>query len=179
MEMSPFTPEMKQNAEEIFAQYSKLIYNIAYGILKDSSLAEDCLQETVIGIVMQQAKPDSQGYEKPEAFIRIAAKNRSICLLRKRRREMPYETVLLDEIQRQPCGQCIDSYFIDEYGFSREINDCLKQMKESDAYLIILRVAYLMPYEKIARITGEKRNTVEQRFHRAKKKLGELLVKYP
>lgn len=178
MEMSPFTPEMKQNAEEIFEQYSKLIYNIAYGILKDSSLAEDCLQETVIGIVMQQAKPDSQDYEKPEAFIRIAAKNKSICLLRKRRREMHYETGLLDKMQREPCG-CIDSYFIDEYGFSGEINDCLKQMEERDAYLIILRVAYLMPYEKIASITGEKRNTVEQRFHRAKKKLGELLIKYP
>ncbi len=175
MEMTPFTPEMKRNAEELFMQYRGLICSIAYGILKDRALAEDCLQETVIRLAVQNDNTASADCQKPEAFVRTAARNISLDILRKRCREMPFEDSLLEDMQREASGCHTDTYFTEEYGFSKETSDCLNRMKDRDADLIILRVAYIMPYVTIAKLTGEKTNTVEQRFCRAKKKLAELL----
>ena len=67
---------------------------------------------------------------------------------------------------------------MEENGFTKEINDCLKQMTQKDRDAIILREVYVMPYFEIAQITNEKVNTVEQRFHSAKRKLKEMLLKY-
>ncbi|MCI5533372.1 MAG: sigma-70 family RNA polymerase sigma factor [Firmicutes bacterium] len=178
METKTFTLQMQENAEYIFERYKGLIYKIARDILDDSLLAEDCLQEVVLKLALLPGKLNTDEYEYPDAFVAIVARNQALDMLKKQKRELPTEDVELQKLSNFATICKEDRYFVEENGFTKEINDCLKQMTQKDRDAIILREVYVMPYFEIAQITNEKVNTVEQRFHRAKRKLKEMLLKY-
>ena len=178
METKTFTLQMQENAEYIFERYKGLIYKIARDILDDSLLAEDCLQEVVLKLTLLPGKLNTDEYEYPDAFVAIVARNQALDMLKKQKRELPTEDVELQKLSNFATICKEDRYFVEENGFTKEINDCLKQMTQKDRDAIILREVYVMPYFEIAQITNEKVNMVEQRFHRAKRKLKEMLLKY-
>ena len=173
-----FTWQMKKNAEKIFEEYKGLIYVIAKDILEDSSLAEDCLQEVVMKLAMLPDKLDSEKYQNPNAFVEIVTKNAALSMLKKKNREMPTEDFAIIDLVSNKNGCRQDIYFVEANGFSKDVNDCLKQLKKKEVDVIILRETYAMSYREIAEMTCENVNTVEQRFHRAKEKLRGLLLKH-
>ena len=69
-----------------------------------------------------------------------------------------------------------DSYFIDENGFSPEMNAYMSHLNVKDRYALILRYTYDLKYESIAKVMGANKNAVEQRVCRARKKLEEMIV---
>jgi len=72
---------------ELHDEYSQLMYRIAYGILRDSSLAEDAVQESFIRIlknfdkVIKKKCPQTQKY-----FVNIV-RSISIDIYRKRKKQ--------------------------------------------------------------------------------------------
>ena len=177
MKVKTFTAQMQRDAEEIFREYKGLIYMIARDILKDSALAEDCLQEVVMKLAALPDRLKSEQYRNPNAFVSIVAKNHALQMLKKHKREMPTEDFKLVEIM-QSRNECrTDKYFVEKNGFTKDVNDCLSKLKKKEVDVIILREAYSMSYREIAKITCENVNTVEQRFHRAKNKLRELMLR--
>ncbi len=177
MKVKIFTAQMKKNAEEIFEQYKGLIYKIAKDVLADPSLAEDCLQEVVIKLAALPDRLDSEKYINPNAFVGIVAKNEALKMLKKHKREMPTEDYIMIDLVSSKADSLLDKYFIEANGFSKDVNDCLKQLKKKEVDVIILRETYALSYREIAKLTCENVNTVEQRFHRAKEKLRKLLLK--
>ena len=172
-----FTWQMKKNAEEIFEEYKGLIYKIAKEILEDSSLAEDCLQEVVMKLALLPDRLDSERYANPNAFVGIVTKNHALAMRKKHWREMPTEDFKIAELMHSRNECRADKYFVEENGFTRDVNDCLKKLKAKEVEVIVLRETYALSYREIAKLTCENVNTVEQRFHRAKEKLRKLLLK--
>ena len=134
--------------------------------------------EAILKLALLPGKLNTDEYEYPDAFVAIVARNQALDMLKKQKRELPTEDVELQKLSNFATICKEDRYFVEENGFTKEINDCLKQMTQKDRDAIILREVYVMPYFEIAQITNEKVNTVEQRFHRAKRKLKEMLLKY-
>lgn len=177
MEVKIFTAQMRTNAEEIFKEYKGLIYTIAREILADSALAEDCLQEVVMKLALLPDRLDSEKYQHPNAFVGIVARNEALTMLKRQKREMPTEDFAIIDLVSSRNGLRQDSYFVEANGFTKDVNDCLRQLKKKEVDVIILRETYALSYREIAKMTCENVNTVEQRFHRAKEKLRKLLLK--
>ncbi len=176
METKTFTLQMQENAEYIFERYKGLIYKIARDILDDSLLAEDCLQEVVLKLALLPGKLNTDEYEYPDAFVAIVARNQALDMLKKQKRELPTEENIVSELTLQRKGCQMDIYFVEANGYSKEVNDCLRQLEGKDIDIIILRQKYELPYKAIAKITNENESMIAQRFHRAKKKLKKILL---
>ncbi len=177
MKKKIFTKQMREDAEEIFKKYKGLIYVIAREILVDYALAEDCLQEVVLKLALLPDGLDSERYTNPNAFVGIVTKNQALAMLKKHKREMPTEDFTIINLVSSRNGGAQDKYFVEANGFTKDINDYLKKLNAKEVEVIILREVYTLSYREIAQMTCENVNTVEQRFHRAKNKLRELLLK--
>ena len=176
MKTEAFTPDMKKIAEEIFVEYGGLIYRVAFDILEDAWLAEDCVQEVVIRISQRIGGRDAINLRNPQSYVAVAARNEAIGTFRRRRAELPTSDDILAGLVHAAGTYHIDSYFRDEYGLSEETRKCMCALEKRDADIIFLREIYFLTYSEIARLCCERRNAIEQRFHRAKIKLKTLLL---
>ena len=77
----------------IYDETHRLIYYHAYHILKDPYLTEDILQETYLKVL---ENINSYNNQNPRAYITTIAKNLSINLLKKERRQIRVEETTLD-----------------------------------------------------------------------------------
>ena len=174
MKTEAFTPDMRRIAEEIFVKHGGLIYRVAFEVLNDAWLAEDCVQEVVIRLSQRASERDAVILRNPRSYVAVAARNEAICAFRRRRAELPASNDILAGLAQAAGTYHIDSYFRDEYGLSEETRKCMCALEKRDADIIFLREIYFLTYSEIARLFRERRNTIEQRFHRARIKLKNL-----
>src|SRR5689334_4573863 len=78
------TSDFVQRYEEIFKRHAQLIYRTAYGITGSHEDAEDALQTIFVGLIRRDVPANLA--RNPEAYFYRAAVNRSLNLLRARRR---------------------------------------------------------------------------------------------
>jgi len=175
MEIKKFTPATKKEVEMIYEMYEGLIRKVAASVLCDETLIEDCLHDVILRLAAVLDRVGELGSKRTKTFIIVVTRNWAIDMVKKKSREICVDEedesseAFFDE------GIC-DSYFIDENGFSPEMNAYMSHLKEKDRYLLILRYTYELPYESIARILGENKNALEQRVCRAKKKLEKMIM---
>lgn len=82
----------------IYDETHKLVYYQAYHILKDSYLTEDIVQETYLKLLESIKSYDNQN---PRAYITTIAKNLSLNLIKKERRQILVEESTLDVITNE------------------------------------------------------------------------------
>lgn len=86
------------------------------------------------------------GSKRAKAFIIVVARHLALDMRKKRIREICVDEedenneVIFDE-------GIYDSYFIDENGFSPEMNAYMSRLQEKDRHLLLLRYTYDLPYE--------------------------------
>lgn len=80
------TPEDKSRIEEIYHQYKKLIYHIAYSKLQKQELAEDAVHDVMLAVIGSIKKLQDRSGEEVKAFICLVSRNVAVDLLRKEHR---------------------------------------------------------------------------------------------
>lgn len=175
--------------EEIFEKYHKLIYEIAYRILKRKSDAEDVLDEVMINVIKNIEKFICKGKNEIEAQLVIYTRNCAINLYNKNRRksrvEVPFTYINKDEefedIEIEDVRQRVD-----EIVLTRETKEIIKKhlMKLSLEYRDVIKLVYALGYSNVeaAAVLQISPNAVGLRLFRAKKKLiqsmGEELIEH-
>ncbi len=175
MEIKKFTPGTKKEIEMIYEMYEGLIKKVTAPILCDDALTEDCLHEVILRLASVLDRVGELGSKRAKAFIIVVARHLALDMRKKRIWEICVDEE--DENNETIFDEGIyDSYFIDENGFSPEMNAYMSRLQEKDQHLLLLRYTYDLPYESIAKILGENKNALEQRVCRARKKLEKMIM---
>jgi RNA polymerase sigma-70 factor (ECF subfamily) len=166
------TEEERDIVTRLYIAYEKMMYNIAFGILKNKQDAEDAVSETFIRIIRKYldkvAEPES---ESSKAFVIVTVKSTATNLYRKRRRDAH---VNLDELY--DIGE--DSLDMD---FSRRcdaetVQKALGKVDESYREVLRYKYYYYISTAEIAEMLGITEDGVRKRLKRAEKSLMKIIM---
>ena len=149
--------------EQIFELYGRLMYYIAYQILKDEFRAEDAVQEAFLRIAK---KPDciSDPYSRrTKAFLSALIRNVAVDMVRQQVREIPKAEDEWPDLEASPFTSGV------------ELTDALRSLPERYRSLILLRFDVGYSVKEISDILGMKQDTVRRTLYRAKEWLKKLL----
>ena len=155
-------PEVQQ----IFKEHAALVYRTAYGVTASHEDAEDVLQTIFLRLLRRPLPPDLQ--KNPKAYLYRAAVNRSVDVIRSRRRQISYE----DAGECETPAAASDS--ADDV-LHRQLYEVIAELKPKNAEIVILRYIHNKSDAEIARMLGVSRGTVALRLFRSRARLKQLL----
>lgn len=151
---------MNLRLEEIYKKNARYVYNVALGILRNRSDAEDVMQAVFTKLI------DSLGSFRGEADIRTflyrMAVNRSIDLIRSNRRQED------KAVKAVPVSQAAPAH--DKPSFA----DLVMPLDEDHRTVLLLAEVGGFKYSEIAQMLKIKIGTVKSRVNRAVLKLREI-----
>lgn len=159
--------------ERLYAKHRNIIYIIAYGILNDTMLAEEAVQETVIKLIRYSDALNEDKEIPTKNYIVRVAKSVSIDIYNRREKERA--EVLNDE----EIAQLKAEFDPQEYVITKESVDTIVQAINNmdDKYRLPLLYSRINGYraEQIADIMGISERTVYSRLKKAKQILAKAL----
>jgi len=150
--------------EELYNKYYKLVYGIAFCILKNKEDAEDVTQTvfTKIHTVDKNKLPISN----EASWLYSTTKNEALTILRKRNNDIE-----LDDIYEIQTEDNEINEIIDKDSFNRLISKLDNKEKE----IISLKILGNLSFEQIGKILNEPTGTIKWRYYKAKNTLKLLL----
>ncbi len=164
----------RQAQFELYRLYSKAMYNTCVRMLKSTEDAEDVLQDSFVDVF---TKLDSFKYESSiGAWIKRVVINNCINFLRKRK-------IAFSEVEEERLMAAGTNYFTEETEYPAAIDNLsVIRIKKGlsllpDGYRVVFSLFLLDGYDhkEIAEILGISESTSKTQYHRAKKKLREIL----
>lgn len=160
----------KDKFEQIYNKYKRLMLYKAYGILKDSMLAEDAVSEAFIRIYKNLEKIEDTEAKQTVAFVMTIVRNTAINLLNKQKKN-----VMLDFDAQQE-----DSFDLEQHVLGKitaeQVTILVERLGDEMRDVFILKYAYDLPHKEIAGLLSITENHVTVRLHRARKRMAKLLV---
>lgn len=161
------TTEDKALFETIYDKYKNQMYSIACKILKDENLAEDAVQEALLGIAKQITIFREMPEDKLKAYICIATKNTALNLYKK---EAKYRSKIIS-IEDLPHLVIDDNALAIQISNERQqtLATIIAEFPSLQRSILTLRYAYDMKCSKIAIALGRKPSSVRKELSRARK----------
>lgn len=153
----------KQSLEILYNTFKKDVFAIAFSILGDFQLSEDCVTETFVRLTQVRRFSSSDGNGK--GFILKIARN---CAMEIQRR-----------YKKESCSEIIQAYGEAEKTVedSIYINQLLKHVSDKQRQIVIMKCCSQLTFKEIAKIMHSPESTVKSRYKRAmdvlRKKAGE------
>ncbi|HIC23555.1 MAG: hypothetical protein COB10_06025 [Planctomycetota bacterium] len=175
LEIAPLVSAARQGDREAFTKlvelHQKVAGSIAYGILNDTHLAADAVQDAYV-----KAWRGLDGLREDERFsawfLKIV-RTRSLDLLRHRRRKAP-ETVQLDDALDADRGPGPPEV-LEQKERGEKIRKILAELPAEYREVLLLKHDQDRSYRDIARILGTTVKGVESKLFRARRALAEKL----
>ena len=136
----------------------KVFYNI-YAILRDEGLSEDALQETYIRFLEKVSTLDED--KNALGFLFVISRNIALDFLRKRKKEVPLDTV--DDIKDHH-----ESYSIKEDEIFKKMK---KLLSKREFEIVVLHVIDEMTHKEISKLKHWPLGTITWSYQNAIKKL--------
>lgn len=159
-----------EELHNLVVEHGDAIYRLALSVVRDSSLAEDIAQETLVKAWL--ALPTFRADASMRSWVLRIAHNTAISTVRRRRAvvmdpmDFPEEPTLPDRsVESKVQSDVVMSEFIDAL-------DLLDDLSRS---IVVLREVEGMPYDEIAEVLDVPMPTVKTRLLRARRKLGSAL----
>ncbi len=144
------------------------MFRVANGVLRNPSLAEDAVQETMIKA--WQSLPSFRGDASLRSWILRIAHNTSISMLRRRR-----DRIMAPEDMPEVVGGIDPARSSAALDDLRVVRHALEELDELSRSVVILREVEGMSYQEIADTLGVAVPTVKTRLLRARRTLGRAL----
>jgi RNA polymerase sigma-70 factor (ECF subfamily) len=162
--------------KEIFNQYHRKVYRIAYGVVRQREEAVDIVQEVFIKLFrsIHQFRGKSQFY----TYLYRMTMNTSIDHTRKMKKVAPLSMdenegfQLSDDAERRP------DRILDHKELEVRVKWAMDQLSPDQKAALIFREVEGLSYQEIAEATGASIGTVMSRLHYGRKKVQELLKDY-
>ena len=166
-------------------RYEQRVRTIAYGVVRNTDLAEDLAQEAFIKLYkyLPSFKGESSFYTW---FYRIVL-NLGIDYTRKRRRQ---SAIFVDKQARQHEAYSVDrdadfaaegagpDVDMDRKELRGQINEAMAQLSADHRMVIMLREVEGLSYQEISEVVGCSKGTVMSRLHHARKRLQKFLTPF-
>ncbi|MCB1256996.1 MAG: sigma-70 family RNA polymerase sigma factor [Microthrixaceae bacterium] len=157
--------------ELMIAEFSPLVYHVAFGILHDPGLAEDAVQETMIKAWRHRS--EFRGDSSFKTWIVRIGRNTAIDSLR-RRRDHITSAGEVPETADQNANSDIER-LAEGRDDMVELARALETLDELSRTIIVLREVDSMSYQEIAEALEVPVSTVKTRLLRARRTLQEML----
>ena len=158
--------------DDLVTQHSASMYRVALSLMRDHSLAEDVVQESMMKA--WQALDGFRGESSVKTWLLRITHNTAISALRKRRDDLmsPYELP-----EQATAGSVEDEAVIQ--ADAHEIWRALRQLDELSRTIVVLREVDQMSYEEIADVLELPVGTVRTRLFRARQQLTKATTSVP
>lgn len=161
----------RQAFGELVRRYQDAIYNLCYRLLGDAEEAEDAAQEVFLRVYRNLDCYDEA--KRFSTWILTIATNHCIDRLRRRR----VQWVSLDNVQGTLPSPARS---VEEKVIRQETRDAVQRLLNTlppdDRLVLVLHYWYDLPYADIAQVLGTSEGAVKTRAHRARQRLGALLL---
>ena len=172
----------REESISFYKTHAKRLYNISLRIVRDSALAEEIMQDTILKFMSLDPIRRRQGSElQVNSWLAKTCIRASIDELRKRKREKRFldeyaaeeAPVYFAPVEATDNSSNSDTSSLDLVKIRKAIDDL------KDPYRLMLNLVLIdgLDYEEISSITGEREGTIRTQYSRARKMLGELLKK--
>ncbi|MDD7185540.1 MAG: RNA polymerase sigma factor [Oscillospiraceae bacterium] len=154
----------RKSLEILYNTFKKDVFSLAFSILGDYHLSEDCVAETFVRLT--QVKRFSKSGGDGKGFILKIARN---CAMEIHRR-----------YKKEACSNVIQAYGEAEKTVedSIYINQLLKNLSDKQRQIVVMRCCNQLSFKEIAKIMRSPESTVKSRYKRAmdilRKKAGEM-----
>lgn len=164
------TQENPEDLHKLVVEHGDAIYRLALSVVRDSSLAEDVAQETLVKAWL--ALPSFRGDSSLRSWVLRIAHNTAISTLRTRRALVidPHE---LPEEHERP-ERSVESR-VQSDAVMGDFVEALELLDDLSRSIVVLRELEGLAYEEIAEILDVPLPTVKTRLLRARRKLGSAL----
>ena len=142
--------------QKIYTKYHKLIYRIAFGILKNKEDSEDIMQ--IFFSKLYTLEKEKLPNSNIASWIYSVTKNEAISLLRKKREHFDIDTVYEIEDKDNEINNIIDK---------EEFNKLISKLDEQEREIISLKIIAGLPFEEIAKLLNKPSGTIKWRYYRS------------
>lgn len=161
----------KRNFERIYLTYHDDILRRTYNILRNDEDVKDAMQETWIRVLKSMSLFRDKDEASIRAYIMSIARNQSISILRKKRREA-------ELFSETDCAERIDDtdFFelCESEGVSR-VMACILMLSEAQKEVIMMYYLYDRSIKEIAALFGISPAVAESRWTHGRERLATLL----
>ncbi len=164
--------------EAILAENAAWLRRILFARLGETEAVEECMQEVGMAAVRQAAPirdPNRVGSWLYQLAIRQA-------LLYRRKMGRKRNLLSRYAVRNQPTESDQGAYDPLRWLLDRErasmVRDALKELKDEDRNILLLKYAENMSYGEIAQQVGISHSAVEARLHRARQRLRKLIERH-
>ena len=151
--------------EKLYIGIKDAVFGYALSILKNTEDAEDVLHDCCIAVYQaaESYRPDG----KPMAWIITIARNLSMGKLRSRKRfaEIPEE-------DWEPYLEANERISMEDRVV---LEHCLRDLSDDEREILLLHIFSGMKHREIAELTGRPLSTILSKYHRALRKMREML----
>lgn len=142
--------------EKLYSKYNKLVYGIAFSILKNSQDAEDIVQivfEKIYHIDKSKLPTD-----KEASWLYTTTKNEAITLLRKRNNHLELEYIYEIEDENNEISEIIsqDSY-----------NRLISKLNDKEKEIVSLKILANLSFNEISNLLNEPIGTIKWRYYKS------------
>ncbi len=158
-ELKQLFNKIKQNDkkayEQLYENYYKLVYGIAFSILKNASDSEDIVQ--LVFTKIYEMDKDKLPNDKEASWIYSLTKNEAISLIRKRN-----DSINLDNIYEIEDNDDYINKVIDKQTY----NKLISKLNDREKQIISLKILSDLSFEEIANLINEPIGTVKWRYYK-------------
>lgn len=162
------TETEKRKFMALYEEYKNLMFYVANGILNDTHLSEDAVQEAFLRIAKNFHKVDEIICPQTKAFVVIITRNISITILNREKRISDIHDIIAES-----ANNVSDEIFSEvSYKF---LSECILQLPEIYRDVLYLNHIYGYNFKEIANLLSISVDTAKKRAQRARILLKRLI----
>lgn len=163
--MSLVDEQSISNFEKLYNRCRSKAYYSAYDVLKNESLAEECVSEVFLAIAKCFEKVDALGEDEQIRYIAVSCRNRALTILEKEKHSI--SEVSYDEQETQLYASADVSLI--------EYKELISRLSETDRFVLYHRCIAHTGYKQIGQLLGISYTAAKQKCYEAKCRLKKLM----
>lgn len=154
----------KKGLEELYKNYHKMIYGIAFSLVKNKEDAEDIMQ--IVFTKIQELDKTKLPSNKEMTWLYTLTKNETLNYLKKKKGEVSLETIYEIENKNSEIDQKIDNI---------EFNRLIKNLDKREQEIVSLKILSDFSFQEISKLLNEPVGTVKWRYYKSLRSIRRML----
>ena len=146
----------KKVIEELYKKYNKIIYGIAFSILKNKEDSEDVVQIVIERLYAMDKEKFPE--DKEASWLYAVTKNETLLFLRKKNNSYDIEKVYNLEEENDEINKLLDKEFY---------NKLIDKLDSKEKEIVSLKVLSDLSFKQISKLIGEPIGTVKWRYYKS------------
>lgn len=142
--------------EKLYKRYNRIVYRIAFSILKNKEDSEDVVQ--IVFSKIYQMDKDKLPKDKEASWLYTVTKNEVITLLRKKKDFIDIDSIYEIEDKDDEINNIIDQ---DSY------NRLISKLNNKEKEVISLKILTNLSFEEIGKLLNEPTGTIKWRYYKS------------